>query len=322
MLPREPLVTPAETSRVLRVINPFDAPGAFLKGGLHVHTTASDGALTPEETLRRYRAGGFDFLALSDHESVTFPAEIPDGLIWIPAVEYASRKMEPPGGQWHIVSVGTEKCLAMQGYPVKTILALLSEVSPFTIVAHPYWSNQGGDDLVALPAFDAVEAYNHGAEMSLERGHAELLWDYMSGSGRRAWGLASDDAHHPVEIGATWLRVRVAERSRSAIVGALKAGLFYSTSGPEFLDIRVDSKGVRVRTSPVQSISFVSDRMRGAWLSAEPGSSLTEAAYEYKGNESYLRVQATDAEGKSAWTNLLCVWDRVPDESKATNHEQ
>ena len=144
----------------------------------------------------------------------------------------------------------------------------------------------------------------------------------MSNSGRRAWGIASDDAHHPEEIGATWLRVRVAERSRGAIVGALKAGLFYSSAGPEFREFRVDAKGVRVRTSAVQSISFVSDRLRGAWFPAEPGSSLTEAAYEYKGNESYLRVQATDAEGKSAWSNLLCVWDRFPDESKATGHEQ
>ena len=45
----------------------FTAPGRFWRGNLHTHSTNSDGVLPPEEVCRRYRAEGYDFLALTDH---------------------------------------------------------------------------------------------------------------------------------------------------------------------------------------------------------------------------------------------------------------
>ena len=45
----------------------FTAPGRFWRGNLHTHSTRSDGVLEPEEVCRRYRAEGYDFLALTDH---------------------------------------------------------------------------------------------------------------------------------------------------------------------------------------------------------------------------------------------------------------
>ena len=35
----------------------------YLKGGLHCHTTRSDGQLSPEETIRLHAQNGYDFLA-------------------------------------------------------------------------------------------------------------------------------------------------------------------------------------------------------------------------------------------------------------------
>lgn len=53
----------------------------MLKGALHTHTTKSDGKLTPDEVLRRYRDLGFDFIALTDHDFLLRPnsyADVPD----------------------------------------------------------------------------------------------------------------------------------------------------------------------------------------------------------------------------------------------------
>ena len=41
-----------------------NAPEHFLKGGLHCHTTRSDGRLDPGETIRLHASHGYDFLAL------------------------------------------------------------------------------------------------------------------------------------------------------------------------------------------------------------------------------------------------------------------
>lgn len=39
----------------------------WYKGNLHTHTTNSDGAYTPEETIALYKSKDYDFLALTDH---------------------------------------------------------------------------------------------------------------------------------------------------------------------------------------------------------------------------------------------------------------
>ena len=47
--------------------SPFDKPGRFWRGNLHTHSNASDGVLPPDEVCRRYKAQGYDFIALTDH---------------------------------------------------------------------------------------------------------------------------------------------------------------------------------------------------------------------------------------------------------------
>ena len=42
-----------------------------LKGGLHCHTTRSDGQETPEEVIRMHEEHGYDFLSITDHRITT-----------------------------------------------------------------------------------------------------------------------------------------------------------------------------------------------------------------------------------------------------------
>ena len=43
----------------------------WYKGNLHSHTTNSDGAWTPDEAVDHYKANGYAFLCLSDHNLYT-----------------------------------------------------------------------------------------------------------------------------------------------------------------------------------------------------------------------------------------------------------
>ena len=38
------------------------------KGNFHTHTTLSDGKETPDNVVDIYKKGGYNFLAISDHE--------------------------------------------------------------------------------------------------------------------------------------------------------------------------------------------------------------------------------------------------------------
>ena len=48
--------------------NAFESVRKHLKGGLHCHTTRSDGKGKPEEVIRLHHEHGYDFMALTDHE--------------------------------------------------------------------------------------------------------------------------------------------------------------------------------------------------------------------------------------------------------------
>ena len=66
-----------------------------LKGNCHCHTTCSDGACSPKETVHKYRNAGYDFLYLTDHCDKLTNGKFPDfdsldspELRVMPGVEY------------------------------------------------------------------------------------------------------------------------------------------------------------------------------------------------------------------------------------------
>ena len=62
--------------------------GKLLKGGLHCHTTRSDGKGSPEEVIRMHAENGYDFLALTDHRYYNYVNYAPEtGITIIPGME-------------------------------------------------------------------------------------------------------------------------------------------------------------------------------------------------------------------------------------------
>ena len=55
----------------MRFANPFAAEGNWYRGNLHLHTSNSDGRLSPEAAVRLYQEHGYDFVAITDHNKLT-----------------------------------------------------------------------------------------------------------------------------------------------------------------------------------------------------------------------------------------------------------
>ena len=49
----------------------FKESGRFYRGNLHCHTTRSDGRLSPQEAAAVYQEQGYDFLAVTDHRTLS-----------------------------------------------------------------------------------------------------------------------------------------------------------------------------------------------------------------------------------------------------------
>jgi hypothetical protein len=172
-------------------------------------------------------------------------------------------------------------------------------------IAHPYWSGLMAEDIAPIEGCFAVEVYNTGCDLEILRGFSQVHWDDLLTLGYQFGAVAVDDGHvHPRDHGLGWTVIRAAGLSAEAVMEALATGRYYSSTGPEILDIAVAEGKVRVRTSPVSSIALVSVPGLGGRRFVAPGKTITEAEFEVPAAR-YWRIEAWDAGGKVAWSNAF-----------------
>jgi hypothetical protein len=283
----------------------YDAPGSWLKGQVHLHSTASDGGLTPAELGARYGAAGYDFLALTDHWVAADPAALPAGPpLWLPGVELDGR--DDTGAELHVVCLGAVTGLD----PAAGLLAGLRRAraaGALTILAHPQWSGNATADALRHD-LDGVEVYNHVCHWLNGKSDGGAHWNARLERHPDTFAFAVDDAHltaaHPGWNGG-WIVARAAARTPAAIVAALRAGCFYSSQGPRFLTIACDDTAVHVTTSPVQFVRLVGPAWRGARVGSFSGELRAEATLPLPADWPYAYVEIEDAAGRRAWTNPL-----------------
>ena len=246
------------------------------------------------------------------------------GLTLLTAAEVSAAGGEL-GGMYHLVTLGlspTTELPPVTTPAVESIAALIG-TGAAVFVAHPHWSGLTVGDLVQAQEAGAsgIEIYNGGTVLDSHKGEALTHWDELLARrpGQAAWGIAVDDTHwHTIDRGLGWVMVRATDASPAAVVDALRAGQFYSSSGPELRDVRVieDSDGIHleVEASPVAAIyalgfgsrnQFAFDREAAA--RSERGATITSARFTLKPQAAgaYVRLQATDWQMRSAWSNPL-----------------
>ena len=304
----------------------FTSPGRFWRGNLHTHSTRSDGVLDPAEVCRRYRAQGYDFLALTDHFMGDYGYPIVDTVPYrtddfttLLGAELHSGAQEN-GEMWHILAVGLPPDFAPSHTPAwkpvagqetgPAIAARAVAAGAFVAVAHPQWSGLTVADAASITAAHAVEIYNHGCFAGCDRADGTAIADHLLEAGRNLTLIATDDAHfyEPDHFGG-WVMVKAAVNTPDVLLAALKSGAFYSSQGPELRDVRVYPDRVEVECS---SVATVIVQGHGMAAKAVHGPSMTRATVSLKGRfegSPYLRVTVIDAAGKKAWSNpVYPVW--------------
>ena len=292
---------------------PFNKPGRFFKGNLHTHSTRSDGGLPPEEVIATYRAHGYDFLALTEHflERYNFPIVDTAPFRTATFTTLLGAELHGPalenGEPWHILAVGLPLDFAPTA-PGETGPALAiraAAAGAFIGMAHPAWYTLSLDDALTLTAAHAVEIYNTGCDSEADRGDSWHLADVLIERGKHLFAYATDDAHfreQPDAFGG-WVQVRAAQLDPEALLIALKAGHFYSSQGPELLDISVVGDELHIACSPVAAIHLTG---RGARRRSHYGDGIEEATLPlapFRGNA--CRVTIIDSAGKRAWSNPI-----------------
>ncbi len=294
--------------------NPFTTPGVWLKGNLHTHTKMSDGVSTPQQVVEHYSQKGYDFLSITDHGILVDPSPLDNrGMILIPGQEISVGN-SLAGTTHHIVAANIKETIRIPDFdhsqdPQRAI-DLIAEQGGLAILAHPYWSGLHTQDLLRLTGYIGVEIYNTYCEVYRGTGYSGSHVDALLASGRRPLIFATDDHHgetepmKPSDACVAWIMVKARDRSLQSLVDAISKGLFYSSTGPTLKNIEFGSKRIHVETSPVRRITFVSTPSLGSRFTANDAL-MTGYTYPSRRGETYVRIEATDEEGRVAWSNAI-----------------
>ena len=294
----------------------FSSPGRFWRGNLHTHSTLSDGYLPPEQVCAFYREAGYDFLALTDHFMERYDYPIADTRPYRTPQFTTILGAELHTGQtqlghlWHILAVGLPTGFApnLPGETGPQIAARTLEAGAFVAAAHPSWYGLTEEDIRSLGAIHAVEIFNGTSIDHNDKPDSWSLLELLLMRGERYSACATDDAHFKPERSDKvrgWVYVRSKSLEPEPLLEALKAGAYYSSTGPQIHDIQVlPEEKICVRCSPASRI-FVTGY--GATATSAYGNGLAEAELSLRALASspYFRVTVRDDQGGRAWSNPI-----------------
>ena len=296
---------------------PFLLPGRWYRGNLHTHSTVSDGDKTPADVCALYRERGYDFISLTDHftERYQFPITdtVPyrtDGFTTILGAELHAPATSL-GDQWHILAVGLPVDFAPPGTGETgpKLAERAKAAGAYVAAAHPAWYDLTDQDLLSMPAAGAIKIFNTTCAVNTGKGDSTGYIDRLLSQDRFYQIIATDDAHfRPTNPDwcCNWVMVRSTSPDPADLLAALHAGNFYSSQGPEFLEVTPQQGDTRlaVRTSPIRAIHLTGRGSSHSSVTADTDFTTAELSLE-EIRGSFARITAIDRHGRRAWTNPI-----------------
>jgi predicted metal-dependent phosphoesterase TrpH len=297
----------------------------WYKGNTHTHTTNSDGNETPRRVVRWYFDHNYNFLVLTDHNTLTdiryLDTDKNDDFILIPGEEVTDSYQNKP---LHVNGIGIRKVVKPQhgNGIVETLqkdIDAIREAGGIAHVNHPNWRYSFADkELAELKDVKLFEVYNIGKDSNnYSAGDSpgmEEIWDRMLSRKVLLYGVVSDDTHDYVgefsadkaNPGRGWVMVRAADLTPEAIIASLERGDFYGSTGVTLSDVAVTDKEYRVEIEPNGDAKYTTMFIGkgGEVLKRDVG---LKSSYQFRGDEGYVRAKVISSTGDFAITQPVLV---------------
>lgn len=236
-------------------------PGWYT-GDLHGHTFHSDGDFSPAEYLAVAHGRGYDFVALTDHNTFSAVPELlalaGDGITVIGGVELTTY-------HGHAVALGLDgwtEWRVKEGSTMSGIAKALQAAGALYIIAHP--KSEGHpfctgcrwaySDMLPGPARH-VEVWNNAWIGRSNNEQAVFLFYQWLNTGLRMVATGGTDTHRPMpeSFRIPTNRVYTQDNTRQEILAALKRGHSYVTCGPEISFHAMSSDGQKTVMGDIAS---------------------------------------------------------------------
>ena len=274
------------------------------KVGLHIHTTLSDGRVTPDDAARIYKEAGFDAIAITDHWKYGGEQEL-SGLKILSGCEYNMGASDTSVDVMHIVGVGMKYAPNIKKEDKRQyVIDEINKAGGIAILAHPAWSLNTPEEALCLKGFSAVEIYNSVSDVNQSsRPYSGYFVDLIANKGMFLNIAATDDAHYYNGSDQTKSYIMVKADSIDDVFEAIKNGDYYASQGPE-VHVRREGDKLIADCSNCVKIDFLSNAAWGPDRITR-GKDLTHAEYQIKPFDKWVRVEVLDENGNYAWSNII-----------------
>lgn len=311
-------------SKTIPIRNPFKGLGENqYKGQMHAHHISGENydnvAWTVQEFVDAHASAGYDFVTLTDYQmvgSISQKAEDMKGMVWLcNSTEEAVVKNTTEGTPTTHICTYFVDSLMESFTSVKDALKAFAQAGRISSLAHPMlngkdWTSAQIVDNITDCTF--VEVWNGLGDDHEKRGddwiidkyadYTDYAFDLMLSLGMDVYCTAVSDIHGESDsiINNGYVKVFADNKNRMEIWDALLSGRFYSSNGAVINSVSLTDDTLSVSVENGATIEFVGEN--GVVLKTVSGNSGT---YTFSGDEKYVRIRATDANGYKAWTQAV-----------------
>jgi len=180
----------------------------------------------------------------------------------------------------------------------------------FVTYNHPGWSMENYEQYSKYENMHAMEICNYGCVVEGFTDYNEKEYDQILQTGKRIYCISTDDNHNRREPDSKgydsfggFTMIKADKLEYETITDALLAGSFYASQAPEIHELWFEDGKIFIKCSEAYSITLNTGRRRADIRYAENGEKLTEASFEIKPEDIYVRITVTDKNGLHANTN-------------------
>ncbi len=183
----------------------------------------------------------------------------------------------------------------------------------FVTYNHPAWSQEDHSRYMNYHGMDAMEICNYGCYCTGYPDQNDRVYDDMLAGGEHIGCLGTDDNHnkHPGTVNwdsfGAWTCIKADKLDYKSITDGLAKGNYYASQGPKINELYCEDGNMVIKTSPASRISFSTGTRRGGFFGNIDDTPITEASFEIRETDKYIRVTVYDEKGRPAHTRAYFI---------------
>ena len=193
---------------------------------------------------------------------------------------------------------------------ISDMIRICREKGFFVTYNHPNWSMENYEQYMGYNGMHAMEICNFGCVAAGYNDYNPVAYDDMLRGNKRIYCIATDDNHNHGTPGTRrydsfggFTMIKADKLDYRTITKALEDGNFYASQGPEIKSLWFEDGKIHVTCGPADRIVMTTGIRNRKIVWAENGELLTEAEFDVKPEDGYVRITVIDAAGWHADTN-------------------